>query len=151
MSVILSYTQIYYHIIYSTKKRLPVLKEERRKKLYSYLWGILKNNKCHLYQIGGSEDHLHMLTSLHSTVCLANIVRDFKVSSSKWISQENIFPNFTGWQNEYGAFSKSHSHRDKVMAYIKNQIEHHKTESFLDEFKRLLREEGVEFDERYLS
>jgi len=146
----LSYTQVYYHIIYSTKNRLPILKEERRKKLYSYLWGILKNYKCRLYQMGGTDGRIHMLTSLHSTVCLANLVRDLKISSSKWVDQENVFPNFPGWQNEYGAFTKSHSHRDTVAAYIKNQIEHHKTESFIDEFKRLLREEGIEFDERYL-
>ena len=98
--------------------------------------------------MGGTEDH--MLISLHSTVCLANLVRDLKISSSKWIDQENIFPNFPGWQNEYGAFTKSHSHRDNVIAYIKNQIEHHKTESFIEEFKRLLREEGIDFDEQYL-
>ena len=100
--------------------------------------------------MGGTEDHIHLLTSLHSTVCLANLIRDMKKSSTTWIKQENLFPNFPGWQKEYGAFTKSHSHRNTLVSYIKNQIEHHKTESFIDEFKRFLKEEGIDFDERYL-
>ena len=100
--------------------------------------------------MGGTKDHIHMLTSLHSTICLADLIHDMKIGSSNWIKQENIFPQFPGWQNEYGAFTKSYSHSDSVIAYIKNQIEHHKTESFIDEFKRLLKNEGIEFDERYL-
>ena len=147
----MSYTQIYYHIVFSTKDRKPVLQDEQRKELYSYLWGILKNYKCHLYQMGGTNDHIHMLTSLHSTICLSNLIRDLKTSSTAWIKNENKFINFTGWQSEYGAFSKSHSHRDSVIAYIKNQSEHHKRETFFDEFRRLLTEEGIEFNERYLS
>ncbi|MFC1851439.1 transposase [candidate division CSSED10-310 bacterium] len=147
----MSYTQIYYHIIYSTKGRSPTLNKDRRKELYNYIWGILKNKTCHLYQIGGMEDHIHLLTSLHSTVCLANLIRDMKTSSNGWIKKENIFQNFSGWQVEYGAFTRSHSHRDGTISYIKNQEEHHKRESFIDEFKRLLKEEGISFDERYLK
>ena len=146
----MSYTQIYYHIVYSTKNRLPVLKEDGRKQLYSYLWGILKNKKCYLYQIGGTDDHIHFLISLHSTVCLANLVRDIKKSSTAWIKQEKIFHQFSGWQNEYGAFTKSHSDKDMIISYIKNQPEHHRNESFIDEFKRLLNEENVDFDEQYI-
>ena len=100
--------------------------------------------------MGGTVDHIHILTSIHSTVCLANLIRDMKTGSGYWIKQENIFPQFPGWQNEYGAFTKSYSQRDSVIAYIRNQEEHHKTESFMDEFKRLLKEEGIAFDERYL-
>ena len=100
--------------------------------------------------MGGTEDHIHLLTSLPSTVCLANLIRDMKIGSTIWIKQDNIFLDFPGWQNEYGAFTKSHSDRDSIIAYIKNQVEHHKTESYIDEFKRLLKEEGIVFDERYL-
>ena len=101
--------------------------------------------------MGGTADHIHILTSIHSTVCLANLIRDMKTGSRYWIKQENIFPHFPGWQNEYGAFTKSYSQRDSVIDYIKNQEEHHKTESFIEEFRRLLKEEGVAFDERYLQ
>ncbi len=100
--------------------------------------------------MGGTEDHIHYFTSLHSTVCLANLIRDMKKNSTTWIKHENLFHNFPGWQTEYGAFTKSHSHRDTIVDYIKNQIDHHKSESFIEEFKRLLKEEGINFDERYL-
>jgi REP element-mobilizing transposase RayT len=146
----MSYFQIYYHIVFSTRNRLPVLHKDRRKDLYNYLWGILKNKKCHLYRMGGVEDHLHILTSLPSTERLAYLVRDMKTASHSWIKSSGIFPGFPGWQGEYGAFTKSHSHCEEVVQYIKNQEVHHQKESFLDEFKRLLREEGIEFDENYL-
>ena len=146
----MSYTQIYYHIVFSTKNRMPVLHKDRRKELFNYLWGILKNKKCHLYQIGGIENHIHMLTSIHSTTSLADLIRDMKTSSTAWIKKEKLFPDFSGWQTEYGAFTKSHSHCDAVTAYIKNQEEHHQKELFIDEFKRLLKEEGIAFEERYL-
>jgi len=138
-------------MVFSTKNRLPAFHKDQRKTLYNYLWGILKNKKCHLYQMGGMEDHIHMLTSVHSTVSIADLIRDLKTSSAAWIKKETLFPHFIGWQNEYGAFTKSHSHRDVVVSYIKNQEEHHKTESFLDEFKRLLREEGISFEDRYIQ
>ena len=87
----MSYTQTYYHIIFSTKNRAPVLRKERRKELFDYLWGILKNKRCHLYRMNGVDDHVHMLISLHPTVCLAYLVRDMKTSSTAWIRTNNVF------------------------------------------------------------
>ena len=101
--------------------------------------------------MGGAEDHIHILTSLHSTKCLANLIRDMKTSSTAWIKRENLYLKFPGWQSEYAAFTKSYSHKDDVINYIKNQEEHHKKETFIDELKRLLKEEGVDFDEKYLQ
>ncbi len=147
----MSFVQTYYHIVFSTKNRTPALHPDRRKELFNYLWGILKNKNCHLYQLGGTEDHVHILTGVHATVCLADLIRDLKTSSTAWIRREKIFPDFPGWQGEYGAFTKSHSHRAAVVEYIRDQESHHRTESFGDELKRLLREEGVDFDERYMT
>ena len=147
----MSYTQIYYHIIFSSKNRQPVFDEVDRRKLYNYLWGILKSKKCYLYQMGGMEDHIHMLISLHPTASLSHLVRDLKTSSTAWIKKKRIFTNFSGWQMEYGAFTKSNIEKQQVINYIKNQKSHHKEESFLDEFKRLLHEEGIKFDEKYIS
>jgi REP element-mobilizing transposase RayT len=146
-----TFTQIYSHIVYSTKNRMPVLKESRRKDLYGYIWGILKNKRCHLYRIGGVDDHIHMLTSLHPTVDLASLIRDMKTSTTTWIRKENVYPRFPGWQEGYGAFTKSHADKDRVIGYITRQAEHHKTVSFIDELRTLLHEEGIVFDERYLE
>jgi len=146
-----TFVQIYYHIVFSTKGREPVLLRERREDLYRYVWGILKNKKCHLYRINGMNDHLHILTSLHPTVSLAKLIQEIKTSSSDWIKREGVFPSFRHWQDGYGAFTKSHKNRDDTIEYIKNQERHHITMSFIDEMRVQLSEEGVEFDERYLG
>ncbi len=145
-----TYTQIYYHIVFSTKDRAPALAADKREAFFRYTWGILKNKECHLYRINGVEDHLHILTSVHPTVCLADLVKDIKTSTSKWIKENGVFPAFTHWQDGYGAFTVSHDAKDAVIDYIKNQQEHHKKVSFRDELRGLLVRFGVEFDERYL-
>ena len=146
----MSYTQIYYHIVFSTKNRAEVLRQEHEKELYNYLWAILKKHNCHAYRIGGVEDHIHIFTSLHPTLALADLIRELKNSSTNWIHKKGLFPGFEGWQNEYGAFTKSHADHDMIINYIKNQKEHHHKETYIGEFKRLLTEDGVEFNECYL-
>ncbi len=86
-----TYTQILYQIVYSTKDRKPVLKEEKRPMLFKYLWGILKNKKCHVYRINGVEDHIHIVTHLHPTVALSSLIKDMKIASSKWIKEKKNF------------------------------------------------------------
>ncbi len=145
-----TFTQIYYHIVFSTKNREPVLLADKRDHLFRYTWGILKNKDCHLYRIGGVEDHVHILTSLHPTIALADLVKEIKISTSSWIKDENIFPGFTHWQDGYGAFTVSHSDKDAVIDYIKGQEEHHQRVSFKDELREFLIRHGVKFDEKYL-
>src|SRR6266550_2775789 len=145
-----TFTQIYYHIVFSTKNRKPVLLADKRDHLFRYTWGILKNKDCHLYRIGGVEDHVHILTSLHPTIALADLVKEIKISTSSWIKDENIFPGFTHWQDGYGAFTVSHSDKDAVIDYIKGQEEHHQRVSFKDELREFLISHGVKFDEKYL-
>ena len=146
-----TYTQILYHLVFSTKHRRRVLDAPRRDELFRYLWGILKNKDCHLYRIGGVEDHIHILTSLHPMVPLAGLVKDLKVASSVWIKEERVFPEFEGWQEGYGAFTCAWRDKDALTEYIKGQVEHHRIESFQDELRRMLGEHGVVFEERYLA
>ena len=145
-----TYTQIYYHLVFSTKERTPALTPDRREDLFRYIWGIIKNKNSHLYRINGVEDHVHILTSLHPTVALADLIKDIKVASSLWIKEEKAFPRFSHWQDGYGAFTHSSNEKDRLIEYIKGQEEHHKKVSFRDEFRRLLEEAGIEFDEKYL-
>jgi putative transposase len=81
---------------------------------------------------------------------LADYIKDIKVASSLWMKENGHFPTFTAWQDGYGAFTYSTKEKDTIIEYIKNQKEHHKKESFYDEYKRLLRENGIAFDEKYL-
>jgi len=145
-----TYTQIYYHIVFSTKEREPVLKADRRQDLFGYVWGILKNKQGHLYRINGVEDHVHIFSSLHPMVSLANLVKEIKTSSSQWIKERRVFPSFSHWQDGYAAFTHCHKERDAVIEYIKTQEEHHRRTTFRDELQRLPVEAGVEFDEKYL-
>ena len=145
-----TYTQICYHIVFSTKNREPVLRAAGREDLSRYLWGLIKNQDCHLYRINGVEDHIHVLTSLHPTVALADFVKDLKLSSSHWIQENHIFPNFSHWQDGYGAFTLSYAEKDRIAEYIMGQVEHHKKFSFHEELRKLLVEAGVEFDETRL-
>jgi len=146
----MAYTQILYQIVYSTKNRKPVLKEERQAELFKYLCGILKNKKCHVYIINGVEDHIHIVTHLHPTVALSSLIKDMKIASSKWIKEKNIFSDFSGWQDKYGAFTYSIKDKDRLIEYVKNQKKHHKTKSFKEEFIELLNEHEIDFDEKYL-
>ena len=140
----------HYHIIFSTKNRRSCLCAERRSDLFRYLWGLLKNKRCHLYRAGGVDDHIHLLTSLHPKIALADLVKDLKVSSSKWIHDKSIFPKFDHWQEGYGAFTHSFSERECLIDYIKRQEPHHRRASFHDELIVLLEQAGLAYDEQYL-
>ncbi len=145
-----TYTKIIYHIVFGTKSRERVLIEENCYKLYKYITGILKNKNSHLYRIGGVENHIHILTSLHPTENLSGFIKDIKVSSSGMIKKNKLFPFFEHWQIGYGAFSVSSQDKERVINYIKNQKEHHKVKTYRQELKELLIENDIEFEEKYL-
>ena len=145
-----TFTQIVYHIVFSTKERERSLSRDRRPELYRYIWGIVKNKGAHLYQIGGTENHIHILTSLHPSDCLADFVKTIKTAASKWIKKKKVFPRFNYWQEGYGAFTLSTDQKDAVIEYIKNQEEHHKKITFIDEFRQLLEKTGIQFDEKFI-
>ncbi len=145
-----TYTQILYQIVFSTWNREPTLKANSREELFKYVWGILKNKKCHLYRIGGVSDHLHILTHIHPTVSLAALVKDIKLASTEHIKNNNLFPNFSGWQEGYAAFTYTFKEKDRLIEYIKNQEAHHCVKTFKEELIGLLTEQGIEFDEKYL-
>ncbi len=145
-----TFTQIIYHVVFSTKNRQPALHEARREDLYRYIWGIHKNLNCHLHRIGGVENHIHILAAVHPSISLADYVKEIKTGSTKWIKAEGIFPHFDGWQDGYGAFTVSFEEKEVVIEYIKSQPEHHRTVSFQDEYQQLLRDAGIAFDEKYL-
>jgi putative transposase len=126
------------------------MKKDSRKELFKYIWGILENKKCHLYQLNGVEDHLHILTHIHPSVAIATLVKEIKIASSKFIKENNLFLDFTGWQDGYGAFTYSVDAKENLINYVKNQEEHHRKTTFREEYIQLLKEHNVEFDEKYL-
>ncbi|CAN5438383.1 IS200/IS605 family transposase [soil metagenome] len=146
-----TFTQIYYHIIFSTKNRTKSLEKEKRDQLFKYIWGILKNKRCHLYRINGIEDHIHIFTHLHPTIPLASLVKDIKLVSTDFIKKEALFLNFNGWQKGYAAFTVTIREKSRLISYIKNQEIHHQKLSFQEELKQILTHNGLEYDEKYLD
>lgn len=146
-----TYTQLLYHIVFSTKHRQRTLVSSGRTEFFSYVWGIIKSKHGHLYRINAVEDHIHILTSIHPTVTVASFVKEVKVSTNNWNKDSRVFPAFLSWQDGYGAFTHSFYEKDRLIDYIKNQEEHHRTEDFQDELKRLMEQAGLEWKPQYLD
>ncbi len=123
--------------------------KENRDELYRYISGIIGNKKCIVYKINGVDDHIHILTDLHPAITLADLVKDIKIASSKYIKEKNLFPDFKGWQSGYGAFTYSIDRINILMNYVTNQEEHHDKISFHDESIEMLREHVIDYDENY--
>lgn len=145
-----SLTQIYVHLVFSTKNRQPLIVAEIESELHSYLGGICRELDCHPVKIGGYNDHIHILCGHSRKIALMKLVEEIKKSSSKWIKTKGEqYLNFY-WQDGYGAFSVGHKQLDAVYKYIASQREHHQHQSFQDECRMLYTEHSVAFDERYV-
>lgn len=145
-----SLSRILIHLVFSTKNRERVLSPGIQSELHPYLAGILDNIQCPSLQVGGVEDHVHMLFGLSRTRTMADVVETVKTSSSKWIKTKDAGSADFRWQSGYGAFSVSQSDADAVISYIRNQARHHQKMTFQDEYRRLLERYQVAFDERYM-
>jgi REP element-mobilizing transposase RayT len=146
-----SLVQIYVHIVFSTKNRQPFFQDRAfRERIHAYLKGTCENQGSPSLRVGGTDDHVHILCRLSKTLDVATLTRELKRESSKWIKEENARLADFYWQHGYGAFSVSPSHVPDLIEYIINQEEHHRRESFQDEFRRLCKKYGVAIDERYV-
>ena len=146
-----SYTNLIYHIVFSTKMRQPIIKNDVRPRLYDYIGGTIRKQGGISLAIGGMEDHVHILAKLNPNNAVSDILRDLKANASSWM--HDVFPELKdfSWQKGYGAFTVSASQIANVKEYILNQEKHHqKHGSFRDEFRKLLIANEIEFDEKYL-
>ncbi len=146
----MSYVSSYYHCVFSTKERCPIIVPTLAERLWPFLGGIARHNKMKAIEIGGVADHVHLLLSLPSTFAISKAMQLIKGGSSKWIHETFPEHRLFAWQEKYGAFSVSVSQLDKIIAYIKGQEAHHKKISFQEEFLVLLKNHRIEYDERYL-
>lgn len=143
-----SLSRVLLHMVFSTKDRQPFISPDLRGKLHAYLIGVLRNLDCPSIQVGGSDDHMHLLMVLSRTMTIAGLAEEVKTSSSKWAKTQGV-PAFA-WQTGYGVFSVSESRADDVVAYIQGQEEHHRHRTFQEEFREFLQRHQVPFDERYV-
>ncbi len=140
----------YLHIIYSTKHRQQLIHEPVGAELYSYLGGICKNMECNPVKIGGHTDHVHILCMLSKKIAVMKLLEMVKSHSSKWMKTKEASLSDFYWQDGYGAFSVSPSRVEALKDYIERQAEHHQHKTFQEEFREILKEYNVEYDERYV-
>lgn len=145
-----TYTALFYHIVFSTKNRAPLINPEIEERVWLYIGGIARRHNMTAIQVGGIEDHIHALVLVPPTIAPFEIPKFLKAESSKWIHEEFLDLSTFAWQDGYGAFTVSKPNVPDVVRYIREQRIHHQAQTFEEEYVGFLRRAGVEYDERYL-
>jgi len=145
-----TYTNLHYHIVFSTKNRHPLILPHWRNRLHAYLGGIIRGIDGIPVEINGVADHVHILAGLRSKHCLADVVREVKKVSSQWAKEEITGSEFA-WQSGYSGFTVSQGFLHTVRRYVQSQEEHHRVKTFREELIMMLEEEGIKYDPRYLD
>lgn len=145
-----TYSNLFLHIVFSTKLRGEFIHKDIEARVWAYIGGIARKHGFTAVQVGGIENHIHILVMAKPSIAPSKIVQYLKGDSSKWIHEE--FPKLRafGWQDGYGIFTVSKSQVPEVVAYIQNQREHHDKQSFEEEYLSMLRLNGIDYDERYV-
>ncbi|PHQ31717.1 IS200/IS605 family transposase [Rhodopirellula bahusiensis] len=145
-----SLSQLYVHLIFSTKDRFPFSKDDIRDRVHAYLASVLREMGAPFVVVGGVDDHVHVLFDMGRIHPAKDFVEKVKRETSKFV--KTLRPNLDKfyWQRGYGIFSVSSTHRDSVVAYIENQEEHHRATTFQEEYRDFLKRYGIAFDERYV-
>jgi REP element-mobilizing transposase RayT len=141
-----TFSQLLYHVVFSTRNRADLIGPELRDELYPYLGGITRNEGGSLLAVGGMPDHVHLLVRCKPALSVPDLLRTLKANSSRWIGERADLPRDFAWQEGYGVFSVSQSAAGAVCRYIQNQEEHHRRRRFAEEWVRLLKKHEIEFD-----
>ena len=144
-----TYYSVYEHIAFSTKHRAKTLDPGIQPELFAYLAGAIKNQECYALIVGGHLEHVHLLVRKSNTILTGQLVKEIKRTSSRWMKSKRPELRSFHWQSGYGAFSVSYSLLNGVKKYILQQAEHHKKMTWEEEFRRLLKKHGIQFDERF--
>jgi putative transposase len=145
-----TFTQIHIHSVFTVQNRDCAIMDNWQEELYKYITGIINYHKHKLLAINGMPDHVHILIGLRPAQSLSDLMQDIKGSSSKWINEKKFIRSKFSWQEGFGAFSYAKTDIPVLINYILNQKEHHKRKTFTEEYKELLKEFGIEYDERFV-
>jgi len=145
-----SLANVLVHLIFSTKNRHPLIRSDVEDELYRYLVSVCRACDCPAHQVGGTENHVHIVCSLSRTTTVSKLIEEIKKSSSKWIKTKGGRCAKFSWQNGYGAFSIGQSQLPAVKRYIARQKEHHRKKTFQEEFREFLVKYRIQYDERYV-
>ncbi|MEZ4912255.1 MAG: IS200/IS605 family transposase [Saprospiraceae bacterium] len=145
-----TFSQIYIQLVFAVRGRENLIHSEWEEELYKYISGIVRNKEQKLIAINGMPDHIHILIGMRPNCCLSDLVREIKKSSNQFINEKKLSNFKFQWQEGYGAFSYSRSSLDNVINYISHQKEHHKKQSFKEEYTSFLNKFQIEFKDEYL-
>ena len=145
-----TFTQIHIHTVFAVQNRMSLIQKSWQKQLYKYIITIIQKYGHKVLAIGGMPDHIHILFGFRPTQALSNLIQEVKRDTSEWINQKKFVERRFAWQEGYGAFSYSKSHIANVVKYIESQEEHHKKKTFIIEYKKILKNFNIEYDERYI-
>ena len=145
-----TYTQINIHAVFAVKGRENVISEKFSDELFKYISGILSKQGQYPLAVGGYKDHVHIFYEMTTTITVAKILEEVKSSSTAWINQNQFVTGKFSWQKGYCAFSYSKSQRNDVIQYIKNQKQHHSIKIFREEYREMLKNFDVNFEDAYL-
>ena len=145
-----SLSKIYIHVIFHIKTVSPGIADEHLERVHSYIGQLVNATGCSVIRVGGTSDHVHVISVLSKNETVAHLVEEMKRNSSRWIkSLDERYSKFE-WQGGYAAFSISQSVVDKTVEYVNNQKEHHQKTSFHDEYIQFLNLYNIEYDEKYV-
>jgi putative transposase len=145
-----TYARLYIHAVWSTKDRRSLITPSLQAKLYPYIGGIARKQNFTTVAVGGVEDHIHILLALPSSLAVAKAIQLLKGNSAKWVNETVAVPGGFAWQEGYGAFTIGVSQVERTVAYIEGQAEHHRKQTFQEEFVQFLQTHGIEYDPRYI-
>ncbi len=145
-----TFSQIYIQIVFAVQNREAMISALWEEELYKYITGIVRNKGQKMLAINGMPDHIHLFIGMKPSCCLSDLVREIKKSSTELIKEKEFSKFKFNWQEGYGAFSYSHSQIDSVVKYIMNQKEHHKKQTFREEYVDFLKKFEIEFKNEYL-
>jgi REP element-mobilizing transposase RayT len=145
-----TYSQMYVQVVIVVKFRQSLIHKSWKDELYKYITGIVTNKGQKLLRINGVENHVHILLNIKPNLALSDLVKDIKVNSTNWINDRGFNDTKFQWQEGFGAFTYSISQLDNVIKYIENQEEHHKKQSFKEEYILFLKNFEIEYKDEYL-
>jgi putative transposase len=145
-----TYTQIYVQAVFAVQNRDCIINNSWEDELQKYITGIVQNQGHKMLAINGTHNHIHLFFGMKPNQSVSKLIQEVKSNSSKWINEKRFIKSKFSWQEGFGAFYYSHSQLDDVIAYVMNQKEHHKKQSFRDEYLVFLKKFNVEFEEKYL-
>ncbi len=145
-----TYHQIYLQFVFAVKYRNAVISKDWNQQLFGVIGNLINEAACKTIIVNGVEDHVHCLIGLKPVISVSELMKTVKAKSSKYINDHALTAQRFEWQEGYGVFSYGQSQVDTVYQYIQNQQEHHKKQSFRDEYIGFLKKFRIEYDEQYL-